>query len=76
MLQTSNVEPRRAWERRHKHTGLWTEDDLTSDGETCTTCGSDEGVTYSRGVAFCSECLEWSRQKNLNEYYDDLGMPG
>lgn len=73
MLQTSNIEPRRSWRRtKYQHGRL----DLRTDkgDDTCLSCGRR---SYSpNSTVFCSDCLEWSRQSNIDEYWDDLGEPG
>ena len=73
MLEMNNVEPRRAW-RRDKISRRRT--DALLEGSACAACGSEQHLSLERGVPFCAECLERSRQANLDELYDDLGTPG
>jgi ribosomal protein S27AE len=71
MLHMNNLEPRRSWRKEKYQEYYWAE----IEQEGCLSCG---GPTRSQHVdrLFCGDCLEWSRQSNLDECWDDLGGPG
>jgi hypothetical protein len=58
-MLVSNLERRRLV----KHTPTRT--------QRCEACGN-RGFLHSHDLPFCTECLDWARQKNLVEW-DDLG---
>jgi hypothetical protein len=69
MLCSSNVEPRRNW-RKAKYQDYWTSADRFY-GEGCLSCGQPVA-----GQHFCGSCVEWTRQSNLDENWDDIGEAG
>ena len=85
MLQTSNLETRRSWGRpKYSYWKNWDRevvddwDDLSLDSDEegyCLSCALPIGRT-SELTFFCYVCLDWSRQSNLDEHWDDLGGPG
>ncbi len=71
MLHMSNLEPRRSWGKKRNQKNYLT--DIGEEG--CLSCGAS---TANQPVnrLFCRDCLEWSKQSQLDEHWDDLGGPG
>lgn len=73
MLQMNNHEPRRFW-ARSTYSPFDTDLENHDDG-LCVSCGRLTDTDIKEPM-FCASCREWSRQRNLDEYYDDLGVAG
>ena len=61
MGESSNREPRR----------LWKTGEINRSRVPCESCGAP-ARPHSSDLPYCNACLDWSRQRNLDEW-DDLG---
>ena len=70
-MHTSNREPRHSWSRPVR--GRYSFSDFGGPNA-CASCGERRHLSCHLGVPFCRDCLAWSRQAEIDDDYDDLGV--